>query len=540
MAEKGKVIIPYKGIYELAKTSKEPYKGLFNEILAFTDKTYQITDEAPKDPTFQDVEPLITTEVSSTVNFVMNTLLARGEKFAKIEVDDVLYKMVNNESEFDNEATIGSINKELEKIVESTFGFLNNSNYYVEIAKALRECLLLGTGVFTIIETKEINKPFTFRYVPLNNFFYWEDAFGKPNNTFKTHFALTKTEIEDRFGASGPLNLSSLFGADEDPLATKDLIESVVPTYNEANGETLYNYRLSNVNFDGIILEKTMDYNPFIVFRWSVESDQVIGTGLGAQALKSFKDLKSFKEQREVQKGLVLDPPTKAVGDKSLIHNVQIKKGFVNWGGTGEVDPLTGQPNKFELDPIISQPTLIPIDKDIEMAKSEIKDVFMSNPLGQVAETKSRTATEISERMRIFRNRWSGSFEIMQSELLEPTLIVPIKILMNKGLVEFDEESTEGFDLTQFNYTNEMSKQADLEEMNKLAGAVQLSASILTVAEQSGLNPEKLKTHILDKFGILFDLRMTDAEYKAYVEQQKQMQMQAQQQQQQQMQMPPR
>jgi hypothetical protein len=158
----------------------------------------------------------------------------------------------------------------------------------------------------------------------------------------------------------------------------------------------------------------------------------------------------------------------------------------------------------------------------------------MSNPLGQVGETKSRTATEISERMRIFRNRWSGSFEIMQSELLEPTLVIPIRILLKKDLVAFeDEETTEGFDLTQFKYTNEMSKQADLEEMNKLAGAVQLLSSVLTVAEQSGIEPSRLKTYVHDKFGIPFDLRMTDKEFEEYTLRMQQ-QMQAQQQMQQQ------
>jgi hypothetical protein len=527
--------IPFKEIYTLAKQSKEPYRAVYNEILGFTDRTYQITDEAPVDPTFQDVEPLIATEVTSTVNFVMNTLLARGEKFAKIEVDDVIFKAVNGESsDFTNEALIGSINKNLEKMVDSAFGFLNNSNYYVEIAKSLRECLLLGTGVYTVLETKEINKPFTFRYIPLNNFYYWEDAFGKPNNTFKVHFGLTRSVMEDRFGSDGVLQLEELFGDSEDPMLTKDIIESVVPTYNEVNGETIYNYRLTDTSFEKIILDKQMEYNPFVVFRWSVESDQVIGTGLGAQALKAFKELEDFKEQREVQKGLVLDPPTKATGDKSLIHNVKIKKGYVNYGGTGEADPLTGQPNTFQLEPIISQPTLVPIDNDIESAKNDIRDVFMSNPLGQVGETKSRTATEISERMRIFRNRWSGSFEIMQSELLEPTLVIPIRILLKKDLVAFeDEETTEGFDLTQFKYTNEMSKQADLEEMNKLAGAVQLLSSVLTVAEQSGIEPSRLKTYVHDKFGIPFDLRMTDKEFEEYTLRMQQ-QMQAQQQMQQQ------
>ena len=56
----------------------------------------------------------------------------------------------------------------------------------------------------------------------------------------------------------------------------------------------------------------------------------------------------------------------------------------------------------------------------------------MSNPISDVEEYKNRSATETQARMQIFRTRWSGPYEMLQQELLEPTLMIPFRILADQ------------------------------------------------------------------------------------------------------------
>ena len=104
----------------------------------------------------------------------------------------------------------------------------------------------------------------------------------------------------------------------------------------------------------------------------------------------------------------------------------------------------------------------MPIDLDMEKHENDIRDLYMSNPLGDVNEYKGRTATETQARMAMFRNRWANTFELIQDELIEPVIKSMFTILNARGIIVFDSSK---FDYTKINYINTLSKQADLEEV---------------------------------------------------------------------------
>ena len=144
----------------------------------------------------------------------------------------------------------------------------------------------------------------------------------------------------------------------------------------------------------------------------------------------------------------------------------------------------------FKVDPILTSQSLIPVDQDIAITKSEIKSLFMSNPLGDLAEGKNRSATEVQARMQLFRSRWSGSYELMQQEFMKPTFMAPLMILIEKSIVTLSFEEGD-LDFTVVKYENELSKASDIEDVQMLNTYGQNALNLANVAPQIGLNKEK-------------------------------------------------
>ena len=160
---------------------------------------------------------------------------------------------------------------------------------------------------------------------------------------------------------------------------------------------------------------------------------------------------------------------------------------------------------------------MLPVDQDIANTKYEIKSLFMSNPLGDLAEGKNRSATEVQARMQLFRSRWSGSYELTQHELMRLIFMAPIKILIAKKILSMEfEDGT--LDFTTTKYENELSKTSDMEDVQMLNTFGNSALNISNVAEQIGLSREKTVKYIAEKLRVPEDLKLTDEENAAYTE----------------------
>ncbi len=169
-----------------AKKAKEDVKPVYNEVLKYTDNTYQIEDSANKSFTINEIDSIIPTSLDDLTSFLMNSMISRSSAWATVVMNKEMYRLLNgDEDDFTSNDDLIRLNKMLEDVSSITYTYLNQSNYYSEIAKALRECINIGTGAYRVSERNDPIVPFVFQYLPQDDLFYWEDTFGRPNYIFK-------------------------------------------------------------------------------------------------------------------------------------------------------------------------------------------------------------------------------------------------------------------------------------------------------------------------------------------------------------------
>ena len=494
--------------YDRAQKAKDGVTEKYNEVLNYTDVSYRITEDKSDNKDSREVEEVISESITTIVNFIMSNVFPRGLRWASLEMNETLFKQAegtNNPTSV--EAKLNGLTKELENMTGVYFDYLNNSNFYTEVSKAVRDDVVLGTGVIKVIEQEDMQRPFIFKYQTLSGFYFLQNMFGEPDICFKKIFEVSEADITELYGTKANIPEEA-----KEENKTVEIIECMLPNP-EKKGN--YLFIVYDSKFDTEILRVELDYKPFIVFRWELEGDSIWGTGLGVKGLKLFKDLEKFKQLREKQSEKIVDPPLMASGDKGLINNIVLKAGQLNYGGSLQNNVMDKGFNGLKVEPINVSQSLIPVDSDIANTKNEIKSLFMSNPLGDLAEGKNRSATEVQARMQLFRSRWSGSYELTQHELMRLIFMAPIKILIAKKIlsVEFEDGT---LDFTVTKYENELSKTSDLEDVQMLNSYGNSTLNLSNVAEQVGLSRERTVKYIAKKMRVPEDLKLTDEENAAY------------------------
>ena len=493
-----------KYYYDKAQKAKEGITAKYNDVLNYTNVSYTISETKSENKETREIEEVVSESKTTLVNFIMSNVFPRGLRWATLEINETLYNQGSgDQGTVSNEDKIKTINKELEKMADTFFDFLNNSNFYTEASKAVSDASVLGTGVVKIIENDDPQKPFIYKYQNLDGFYFLENMLGMPNICFKSIFEVTKEDITELYGEQASIPEKA-----QEENKTVDLIECVAP---DPDDKRIFNFIVYDSGFETVVYEVQLKYNPFVVFRWSLEGNSIWGVGLGVLALKLFKDLEKFKQLREKQSEMIVDPPLLLTGEKSLINKIKIKPGHANDGGTGQGLPLGDGYNGLRIEPITTSQSLIPVDQDIMTTKGEIKSIFMSNPLGDLAEGKNRSATEVQARMQLFRSRWSGSYELMQQEFMLPTFMAPLIILIEKKILTLSFEETD-LDFTVVKYENELSKASDIEDVQMLNTFGNNALNLANVAPQIGLNTEKTIKYISDKLRVPLDIQLTEDE----------------------------
>ena len=493
-----------KYYYDRAKKAKDGITAKYNDVLTYTNVSYKISEEKSESKDTREIEEVVSESITTLVNFVMSNVFPRGLRWASLEVNETLYNQGNGETgQISNEGNIKNINEDLEKISETFFDFLNNSNFYTEAAKAVRDATVLGTGVVKIIEQNDTQRPFLYKYQNLDGFYFLENMFGESSICFKSIFEVTKEDITELYGEKAAIPEKA-----KEENKTVDLIECVVPA---PDNSKIFKFMVYDSSFETIIFETELKYNPFVVFRWALEGNSIWGVGLGILALKLFKDLENFKNLREQQSARIVNPPVSIAGNKILIDKIKFEPGHINYGGSLMNSGMDMGFDGFKVDPILTSQSLIPVDQDIAITKSEIKSLFMSNPLGDLGESKNRSATEVQARMQLFRSRWSGSYELMQQEFMLPTFMAPLIILIEKKILTLSFEEGD-LDFTVVRYENELSKASDIEDIQMLNTFGNNALNLANVAPQIGLNKEKTIKYISEKLRVPLDIQMTEEE----------------------------
>lgn len=443
--------------FDNAKKYKEDIRGLYNEVYEYTDVNFSIKDSGTVEKqSKRGVESVILKSQNFLCNFIMSSIFSKSGRWATVKVNQEALKQLTNTDGEIVEAQSNEINKVLENNSDTVYFTNDNTNYYTETSKSLLDCIKVGTGIRKIIELKDNTKCFTYAYQNLDNIYILEDNLGKPNIIFKVYVEKNLNDINDLFGH---LPITTPKGLNEKKLDEKiNIIECVIGVFDEDTSTYKYYHGLFTEAFEEMLFEGELNYNPYTVFRWKINSSNPWGIGIGLENLDLFKELKDLKEKRKKHADKIVSPPLNFYGNIDLINKVSLKSGAKNYGGSG----IGG--DKYGVEPINIGTNLLPVEKDIEQIKQEIREIFMAQPLGDVTDTKNRSATEMSLRHEMFRKEFSGTYELINTELLEPTFMNAYYIMDSKGLLNKTENESY-INISQIQYINELTRNAGSDEV---------------------------------------------------------------------------
>lgn len=471
-------------LYSLAKDYKEDIKSMYNDTYEYTDPLFKIYDTGKKEKyAKRKIDSTISTSIRFLNNFIMSSLFSRSGTWGVLEVNPLAYMSKYDTSKEASSNEIELINKSMQKNSEIVCKYINNSNMYTETSKAMRDCENVGTGIRKTVLLKSLTNPFTYEYISPDNFYCLEDSFGKPTLTFKLYPERNYEQLLDMFGYMKSFTIPEDLESEEDVKTTVNILETVIPEYNEETTETTYYHVISDEKFDKIYAEEELTFHPFRVFRWSTINSNPWGIGIGAENLELFKELEDYKKDRKEHAKTIVHPPVAFRGNLDLMYQVDLSPGAVNPLGYG-----TDPENSFGISPINLGNNLIPVDQDIMDCRQRIREVYMAQPLGDVTDTKNRSATEMSIRHEMFRKEFSGTYELLNTELLSVTFMDAYTILKEKGIIN-SEEDDDNIDVSQITYVNELTRSAGQEEVMNTVNWYGINA---------GLVGEQKREYLLD------------------------------------------
>ena len=504
--------------FEEAKKYKEEIKNDYNEVFELTDINFKIRDETTR-------QRLTTRKVDSTVlecirflsNFIMTSVFSKTECWARLKSNIDVIKNITDTDTKGAEMLVNEIDEVLEKNSESVFWTNERTNYYTETNKALVDCIKVGTGIRKVVELNSTAKPFTYAYQNLDNIFFLEDNQGKPNIIFKKYIEKNLQDLKDMFGHLSmkiPTELN-----DENDLDKKiTVIESIIGEFDEAKSITSYYHFIHTEDFAEELVFEVLDYNPYTVFRWQVDNSNPWGIGIARSNKHLIKELNENVAKRAEHRDKIVNPPIQFFGNRDLISKITLKPSAVNYGGH------FNDSNKVGIQPINTGTNLIPIDQDINDCRDRLRRAFMAQPLGDVSTTANRSATEMSLRHEMFRKEFSGTYENINTELLEPTFMNAYYILEKKGLLE-DVENQDYVTHSQIHYVNELTQNSGRDEALRILDFYNIVSQLVT-EEEKGLimKSEKLVNHIREKMRIPVSIVNNEEEITSKLEDQRRLQ----------------
>lgn len=505
-----------KALYDQAKSYKSDILSSYNETFEYTDAFFKINDASSKSKLEKrKIDSVILTSQRFLCNFIMTSLFSRGGSWAILKVNQVAYKELLGEEGETAQASIESINRIMEKNSDIVYNTIENTNYYTETSKALMDCLRVGTGVRKTVELASRTNPISYEYISLDNFYYLEDSFGKPTITFKVYPEKTRREIKDMFGSYKSFKLPSKLSEDNDPKKNENILEIVIPDFDESSSVTKYIHQIYTESLEELLLDEILDYQPYRVFRWGTDTSNPWGVGIGRENLDLFKELSDYKTKRQKHADKIVDPPVNFRGNLDLIYKVSLAAGARNYAGDG----LNGE-NNLGVEPINLGSNLLPVEQDIAECRERIRAIYMAQPLGDVGDTKNRSATEMSLRHEMFRKEFSGTYELLNTELLSVTFLDVYIILQAKQLLETLEDEKNFLEFSDIQYVNEITKSAGAEEVMNVVNWYQINFEMAGEERRKYLmDMTKFAKYSAEKMRIPLDLLLDESTVKSQMEQ---------------------
>lgn len=352
----------------------------------------------------------------SYANNVQAALMPPYKQWHSLDIGDRLDIMVKNDD------LKQQIRKQLQEINDRLFDELNQSNYYLATNEAF-----IDMGISTGIVFIDVNcKTFNFKSVPLNAVVFDESsATGTLDNFWYMHKTKAREILEVWPDAklTAELERKKTGSPDEELFFIEGCIY-----YPDEKGTNKYLYYVQYNDggkepFD--IYSKWLSFNPYTGFRGYKTSGETWGRGKADTMLSHAKLLQKLVEFQIKSAKFAAYPVLGMVGSPTFNPN------------TLKFNPgsIINMPQPNALQPLNFGGKLQYTEEYIQIIQRQIMESFFSNPLGNVATTKDRTASEMQIRQQQWMQQNAVSMGRLENECIRPILHKCLIVLREKGLI---------------------------------------------------------------------------------------------------------
>lgn len=350
-----------------------------------------------------------------------------------------------------------SLQPVLDQITEIFFSAIRNSNFDVEASESFYD-LAVGTACL-MMQEGDFLSPFRFKTVPLSELYLEKVGNGQYNSVYRKH------KVVPMFAQKvwPDAKVSSEMLSDE---REQDFVEAVV----QEKGEWKYYVVFSRAK--QIVVARTLRYNPFIVFRWSVMPGEVYGRGPVLFALPDAKSLNKTKE-------LILKNASMAVSgawtceDDGITNPETIK---IQPNAIIQVSSNGGSNRAATLQPLRTGTDFNVGDMVISDLRQSISNIMFANPMGPV-DQPVKTATEIEYRQKQYADEVGAPFGRLQSEFIRPIIQNGLLILDSLGKIDIKDFRVNEEQIA-VDYASPLSITQNTEDVNKLIKFMEVVAGI--------------------------------------------------------------
>jgi hypothetical protein len=402
-----------------------------------------------------------------------------------------------------DEVTAAEIQPDLDAISDKIYDNLNHSNFSTKINEAFQD-VAISTGIITCQEGDGIESYLNFNSIAIEDIAIEETQTGIIENVYKA-FEIRIDEIQVIIkGAKIHPKMEEMIKAD--PTATVHLVEAIVKNERRKFDHVIY---WEAENDWEVFRANDNDTSPYIVFRESVPTKGVYGTGRIIKKLRTIKVLNEISRMDLVNAGFSISGAWTAVDDSVLNPYTVVME-------PGTVIPVASNDSR--------NPSLKSLDRPgdfqlaqlkIETLQDSINKVLLNQPLGEVARTPVRTATEVVERTQTNIEVTSAAFSRFQTELLERLIKRIVDVLQQAGVIA--PIVVDGKEIT-IKFTSPLAKQQDAKDVETIVNySATIQATGIPLETVGGkIKFEEIPQFVGKQMGLPSELMRTPEEENVY------------------------
>jgi hypothetical protein len=468
----------YKRRYSAAKAKTELWKNTLEKAYHYCipgrnlfDRTSWSQGEQKNGRVFD------TTAIAATRNFVAKIQEA-------LTPPQKVWATLKAGTEYDEDFK-DEVNEQLEEINKILFDHIRHSNFDM----VMNECyydLAVGTAILVINEGDDDN-PLVFHSIPLARIFFDESATGRLDNCYRYWDEIRVTDIQEMWPNANIPNWM-IDGLENNPVfSVKSLYEGVIYFHKEK----LYRYCLWTDN--SILLEDEHVASPWVAFRWDKVNNEIMGRGPILQALPSILSLNELARVELIAANFNACKPYMAFSDSvfnpwtTKLEPMSIIPVAPGPGGTFPIKAFDDVRN-----PAFEQFTA----NDL---RQQINKILFADPLGNIEETPTKTATELSLRQRNMLEEMGPTFSRLQQEFLSRVIQRVINILQLKGFLK--PLVVDGKEI-QIAYQSDLVVSQGRKDVENLLDYSKVMQAMYGPEGMSFLQPAEIPGWVAEKMGI--------------------------------------